>query len=104
MQLHLLAMVLLKKSLLPKKAKIDTQYPYALTKYLGERLIIHWSKVYKLNCTSLRLFNVYGPRSRTSGTYGAMFGVFLAQKIANKPLLLWELEIRKEILHLFQML
>ena len=68
-----------------EKAKIDTQYPYALTKYLGERLIIHWSKVYKLNCTSLRLFNVYGPRSRTSGTYGAMFGVFLAQKIANKP-------------------
>lgn len=68
-----------------EKAKIDTQYPYALTKYLGEKLIIHWSKVYKLNCTSLRLFNVYGPRSRTSGTYGAMFGVFLAQKIANKP-------------------
>jgi UDP-glucose 4-epimerase len=31
------------------------------------------------------LFNVYGPRSRTSGTYGAVFGVFLAQKIANKP-------------------
>ena len=87
-----------------EKAKIDTQYPYALTKYLGERLIIHWSKVYKLNCTSLRLFNVYGPRSRTSGTYGAMFGVFLAQKIANKPFTIVGMEIRKEILHLFQML
>jgi len=34
---------------------------------------------------SLRLFNVYGPRSRTSGTYGAVFGVFLAQKLAFKP-------------------
>jgi UDP-glucose 4-epimerase len=34
---------------------------------------------------SLRLFNVYGPRSRTSGTYGAVFGVFLAQKLAGKP-------------------
>ena len=31
------------------------------------------------------MFNVYGPRARTSGTYGAVFGVFLAQKLANKP-------------------
>lgn len=65
--------------------KIDPMYPYALTKKLGEDLIIHWSKVYKIPFISLRLFNVYGTRSRTSGTYGAMFGVFLAQKIANKP-------------------
>ena len=64
---------------------IDLMYPYALTKKLGEDLIIHWSKVYKIPFVSLRLFNVYGTRSRTSGTYGAMFGVFLAQKIANKP-------------------
>ncbi len=34
---------------------------------------------------SARFFNVYGPRSRTSGTYGAVFGVFLAQKIHGKP-------------------
>ena len=65
--------------------KIDPKFPYAVTKYLGEQLIIYWSKIYKLNYISLRLFNVYGPRSRTSGTYGAMFGVFLAQKLANKP-------------------
>ena len=64
---------------------IDPMYPYALTKKLGEDLIIHWSKVYRIPFISLRLFNVYGTRSRTSGTYGAMFGVFLAQKIANKP-------------------
>ncbi len=65
--------------------KINPQYPYALTKYIGEQLIIYWSKIYKINYMSLRLFNVYGPRSRTSGTYGAMFGVFLAQKLNNKP-------------------
>ena len=34
---------------------------------------------------SLRLFNVYGPRARTTGTYGAVFGVFLAQLLAGKP-------------------
>ena len=46
---------------------------------------MHWSKVYKLKVISLRFFNLYGPRSRTSGTYGAMFGTFLAQKISGLP-------------------
>lgn len=66
--------------------KIDLQYPYAFTKYIGECLIIHWSKIYNLEYISTRFFNVYGTRSRTSGTYGAMFGVFMAQKLNSKPL------------------
>ncbi len=70
----------------PETAEARPQYPYALTKYLGEQVVIHWARVYKLPAVSLRLFNVYGPRSRTSGTYGAVFGVFLAQKLAGKPL------------------
>lgn len=69
----------------PETAEIRPQYPYALTKYLGEEMVMHWASVYKLPALSLRLFNVYGPRSRTSGTYGAVFGVFLAQINANKP-------------------
>ena len=66
-----------------EKAKIKPEYPYALTKLLGEQIMLHWSKVYALPVTSLRLFNVYGTRSRTSGTYGAVFGVFLAQKLSR---------------------
>lgn len=66
-------------------AEIRPEYPYALTKRMGEELVLHWSKLYKLPANTLRFFNVYGPRSRTSGTYGAVFGVFLAQKLANKP-------------------
>ncbi len=66
-------------------APISPRYPYAFTKYLGEQTVLHWGKVYNLEVVSLRLFNVYGPRSRTSGTYGAVFGVFLAQKLAGKP-------------------
>jgi len=69
-----------------EKNKIMTEYPYALTKNLGEQLMTHWSKVFKTSTISLRLFNVYGLRSRTTGAYGAMFGVFLAQKINKKPL------------------
>ena len=64
---------------------IKPEYPYALTKYLGEQIVLHWYKVYGLPTISLRLFNVYGPRSRTSGTYGAVFGIFLAQKLAGNP-------------------
>lgn len=67
----------------PETAEIRPQYPYALTKRLGEELVVHWAQVYGLPTVSLRLFNVYGPRSRTSGTYGAVFGVFLAQKLAG---------------------
>tara|TARA_B100000749_G_C18400289_1_gene454402 strand:+ start:324 stop:1301 length:978 start_codon:yes stop_codon:yes gene_type:complete len=69
----------------PETAEIRPQYPYALTKCLGEQIVLHWSSVYRIPSVSTRLFNVYGPRSRTSGTYGAVFGVFLAQKLSNKP-------------------
>lgn len=70
----------------PETAEIRPQYPYALTKHLGEELVLHWGKTYKLPVLSLRFFNVYGPRARTSGTYGAVFGVFLAQKLHGEPL------------------
>ncbi|MBI5625232.1 MAG: SDR family oxidoreductase [Elusimicrobia bacterium] len=69
----------------PETADIKPEYPYALTKYLGELLVRHWGKVYGLPITSLRFFNVFGPRARTSGTYGAVFGVFLAQKLKGRP-------------------
>ena len=74
----------------PKKIsenyKISTLYPYSLSKYLGEKALTHWSNVYGINFISFRLFNVYGPRSRTTGAYGAVMGVFLKQKLSNKPL------------------
>jgi UDP-glucose 4-epimerase len=69
----------------PESSPIKPQYPYALTKYMGEELVLHWAHTYKLPAISLRLFNVYGPRSRTTGAYGAVFGVFLAQKHNEKP-------------------
>lgn len=69
----------------PEDASIDPQYPYALTKYLGEELVFHYFKVYKLKVISLRLFNVYGPRVRTSNSYGAVFPIFLSQKANGYP-------------------
>jgi len=64
---------------------ISTEYPYALSKYQGEQAVFHWHKVYRLPVNSIRIFNAYGTRSRTSGAYGAVFGVFLKQKLAGKP-------------------
>ena len=70
----------------PETAEIRPQYPYALTKWLGECQVMHWAQVYGLSALSLRFFNIYGPRARTNGTYGAVFGVFLAQLLAGEPL------------------
>jgi UDP-glucose 4-epimerase len=64
---------------------IDPKYPYALSKYQGEMAALHWCQLYKLPVNVIRIFNAYGTRSRTSGAYGAVFGVFLKQKLAGKP-------------------
>ncbi len=69
----------------PETAPIQPEYPYALSKYQGEQAVLHWAQVYRLPVNSIRIFNAYGIRSRTSGAYGAVFGVFLAQKLAGKP-------------------
>lgn len=69
----------------PETAPARPMYPYALTKYVGEQYVMHWAQLYDLPALSLRLFNVFGPGHRTTGTYGAVFGVFLAQKLAGEP-------------------
>jgi len=68
-----------------ENAPIRPEYPYALSKLMGEEAVLHWGKVYRLPVMSIRIFNAYGPRSRTTGAYGAVFGVFLAQKLNGKP-------------------
>ena len=69
-----------------ENAKINLMYPYAFTKWQAEELIMHWTKVYNFPAISFRFFNAYGPRFNTSGFYRSVFGIFIAQKKANKPL------------------
>lgn len=64
---------------------IAPQYPYALSKYQGEQASFHWRQVYGLPVNAVCIFNAYGPRVRTTGVYGAVFGVFFRQKLASKP-------------------
>jgi len=74
------------KRLTDEKYRISIEHPYALSKYLGEQSVMHWHKVYGLPVNSIRIFNAYGPRVRTTGAYGAVIGVFFKQKIKRKPL------------------
>jgi len=69
----------------PETAELRPQYPYALSKRLGENCMLHWGRVYGMEVNSLRLFNVYGPRAQTHGAYGGVFKVFLPQKLAGRP-------------------
>ena len=64
---------------------IAPQYPYALSKYQGEQAAFHWHRIYRLPVNAIRIFNAYGTRVRTTGAYGAVFGVFFRQKLAGKP-------------------
>ena len=64
---------------------IVPQYPYALSKYQGEQAVFHWNSVYGVPANAICIFNAFGPRVRTTGAYGAVFGVFFRQKLAGKP-------------------
>ena len=88
-----------------EKSETNPQYPYALSKFLGEQLVLHWSSLYDMSNISLRFFNVYGPRSRSTGAYGAVFGVFLAQKLARKPLtIVGDGNQTRDFIHVFDLI
>ena len=42
---------------------IQPEYPYALSKYMGEETVFHWGRVYKLPVNAIRIFNAYGTRA-----------------------------------------
>lgn len=66
--------------------KVDIKNPYAMTKFLGEELVMKYATIFGMPNVSFRFFNVYGPRLNTSGQYGAVFSNFLKQKKNKKPL------------------
>jgi len=69
-----------------EKSKIDLKHPYALTKYMGEELVMNYASIFNMPNISFRFFNVYGPRLNLSGQYSAVMGNFLFQRKNKKPL------------------
>ena len=61
----------------------DPRYPYALTKLMGEDLVMHWSQVYGINAISLRFFNVYGKGQNLENLKQGMASIFLAQAVKD---------------------
>lgn len=66
--------------------EIDPLSPYGAQKYYGEVLCKTFHKVYGLETVSLRYFNVYGEKQNIGGAYALVLGIFLNQKMENKPL------------------
>ena len=69
-----------------EKDKIDLNNPYAVTKFIGEEIIMRYASMFKMPNISFRLFNVYGPRLNISEQYSAVIGNFLSQTKNNKAL------------------
>lgn len=65
---------------------IEPKSPYALQKYVCEQYIDLYHKLYDLDYTILRYFNVYGERQLTEGAYCTVLGIFLKQKKDGKVL------------------
>lgn len=56
---------------------------YALVKLMGEKYMRIYNDLYGLPATSLRFFNVFGPRQESSD-YGFVTGVFIKQIMNNQ--------------------
>lgn len=60
----------------------DTKHPYAIVKAIGESYFKSYSAISGIPVTSLRFFNVYGPR-QASSAYGFVVGIFISQVLRN---------------------
>ena len=69
-----------------EKDKIDLKHPYAVTKFIGEELVMRYASMFSMPNISCRFFNVYGPRLNVSGQYSAVIGNFLSQTKSKKAL------------------
>jgi len=62
----------------------NVELPYAISKLVGEKLAEVYYNNFGLKTTSLRFFNVYGPR-QDSTPYGFVIGIFIDRVLRGKP-------------------
>ncbi len=63
--------------------KPEPKTPYAITKLDGEYYLRMYAEEYGLNTTSLRFFNVYGPRQDPKSQYAAAIPIFIHNAVNN---------------------
>jgi UDP-glucose 4-epimerase len=59
--------------------------PYAVSKLAAESVALSFYRTYGISTTSLRYFNVYGPRQR-GGSYAGVISIFISRAFNNEPL------------------
>jgi UDP-glucose 4-epimerase len=75
----------------PTLPKVETMAPepmspYAVAKMAGEQYLRVFQSLYGLGTTSLRYFNVYGPRQDPNGAYAAVIPRFILAGLRGDPL------------------
>ena len=75
----------------PMVPKLETmapepKSPYAETKLAGERLLEAYRISHGIGTTSLRFFNVFGPRQDPRSAYAAAVPIFIAKALRGEPI------------------
>jgi len=75
----------------PTVPKLETmapepKSPYAETKLAGERLLEAYRISHGIGTTSLRFFNVFGPRQDPRSAYAAAVPIFIAKALRGEPI------------------
>lgn len=76
---------------LPKDVsmKPKPQTPYGITKLDGEYYLQMYYEQYGLPTTSLRYFNVFGPRQDPKSQYAAAIPIFVYKALKNEPITIY---------------
>jgi UDP-glucose 4-epimerase len=64
----------------------EPKSPYAETKLAGEHLLESYRQAHGLGTTSLRFFNVFGPRQDPRSAYAAAVPIFIAKALRDEPI------------------
>jgi len=64
----------------------EPKSPYAETKLAGEKLLELYRDTHGLGTTSLRFFNVFGPRQDPRSAYAAAVPIFIAKALRDEPI------------------
>ncbi len=70
----------------PESNSTNPLSPYGAQKLMGEIYCRTFSQVYDIETVSLRYFNVYGERQLLEGAYCLVMGIFVQQRLNNKPM------------------
>jgi UDP-glucose 4-epimerase len=78
----------------PVVPKVETmppepKSPYAATKLAGEQLCAEFAATGKLATTSLRYFNVFGPRQNPRSQYAAAVPIFIERALRHEPITIY---------------